>query len=809
MRAPLPIDAVLPEVSKAYANDSRLIVAAPPGAGKTTRLPLHLLKTGALGDGKLLLLEPRRLAARGAAARMASELGEAVGETVGLSTRLERKVSARTRIEVITDGLFVRRLLSDPELTGVSCVVFDEVHERALNVDLGLALSLEAQDVLRDDLRIVLMSATLQTEKIRGRIGGEVITSQGRAHPVETRYLGRPERFVEPPMARAIRTALAATSGSILAFLPGAREIRRTRDLLNDQGLPDDTDVFMLYGALPPKEQDLAVQPAADSRRKIVLSTDIAESAITIEGVSTVIDAGLVRVPVYDPSGRAQRLVTERASLASVDQRRGRAGRTGPGVCYRLWDEAETRGLVPDITPEILRADLSGLVLSLAEWGERDPGNLTWLDPPPPGRMKAGLARLAALGAIDDSGALTDKGRAMAALPMAPHIAALIVSGQTPGERALGADIAALLSERGLGGNATDLTERLQRFRGETSVRAKAMRRQASRWGGGSKPAGDPGQLLARAWPDAIARRRDQGAAQFLTAGGDAVHMPEDDPLARSDWLVVADAMGGQRGARASLVAKVSEADVLVHHPPQAEEVARYNTATGKFSARRIRKIGAIILSESPLPKPSGAAARAALLSALEEEGWEAIGAQDVVDTLAARLSFANRQGAELPRWTAKDLATSAGDWLLPEGGQITAPPKPSEVRAALLAHLGWNDSEALKAAAPETLTLPSGRAASIVYRDEKAPLVTARVQEVYGLQSHPAIGPVRVPVTLSLTSPAGRPVALTADLPGFWIGGYIDMAKDMRARYPKHDWPTDPATAKPHEGRTKARLGR
>ncbi len=805
MTGALPIDGVLQDIQEAISAANRLVLAAPPGAGKTTRVPLHLLQAGTLGDGKLLLLEPRRIAARGAALRMAEQIGERLGETVGLATRLERKVSARTRIEVITDGLFARRILSDPELTGVACVVFDEVHERSLNVDLGLALALDVQEALREDLRIVLMSATLQTGKISKRIGARVLTSQGRAFPIDTVYAGRAPGLLEPHMAKVIQRAHSATDGSILAFLPGAREIRRTAELLEDGHLPANTEIHRLYGALSPAQQDSAVRPAAPGQRKIVLSTDIAESAITIEGVSTVVDSGLARSPVHDPTGGTPRLVTERASLASVDQRRGRAGRTGPGTCYRLWDEAETRGLTPDITPEILRSDLSGLVLSLSEWGERDPANLTWLDAPPSGRVAAARAQLSALGALDDTGALTPRGREMARLPLPPRLGALVASGRTAEARALGAEMAALLSERGLGGRATDLSVRLKAFRADPSPRAVAMRRQAHSWGGAGKPAGDPAKLLASAWPEALARRRKGALGQFLTAGGEAVQLVEEDPLAAEDWLVVAEALGSARGARATLVAPISEADAMDAHPPRTEEVAGFDIATGKILARKQSRIGAILLSEQPLPRPSGEAARAAILRALSDHGWAGFKANLDVDTFLARLAFARGQGGDLPDWKAQALAQTAGDWLLPEG--LSSVPSPQDILAALTAHLGWPGGEELKALAPERLALPSGRSAPVDYLDDKAPLVSARVQEVYGLKTHPTLGRNKVAVTLSLNSPAGRQVALTADLPGFWTGGYLDMAKDMRARYPKHDWPDDPGSARPHEGRTKARL--
>ncbi len=799
----LPIQSALGEITGALVAGNRLLLAAPPGAGKTTGVPLHLLD---LIDGRILVLEPRRIAARGAAARMAELLGERLGETVGLSTRLERKVSARTRIEVITDGLFTRRILADPELSGTGAVLFDEIHERSLNADLGLALALETQSALREDLKLIAMSATLDTEKFARRLDAPVVESAGRAFPVETRYRGRPQGRLEDAMADAVHAALRESDGSVLAFLPGARDIRRTHEELEARGLPQDTELYPLYGALSPAEQDAAIRPAVPGRRKIVLSTDIAESAITIEGVSTVIDSGLVRVPAFDPSGRRTRLVTERAALASVDQRQGRAGRTGPGVCYRLWDAPETRGLTREITPEILRTDLSGLALALAEWGADDADALTWLDPPPPGRLAAARARLTELGALGEDLRLTRLGREMASLPLPPEQAALICGAATPGEKALGAQIAALVSERGLGGPSTDLATRLARFAGDRSGRANTLRRQAERWGGGARPEGAPEEVVAAAWPDAIARRREGQTGTYLTAGGDAVTLPEHDPLAKHEWLVVVEALGSARAARISLAAPISETRVLALAPPETSESARFDPATRKFTARRERRIGAILLSSQPLPKPSGDAARRALQDALSEHGFSALGAEDVVNVLLARIALARAHGAEeMPDWSAKTLTETAGDWLL-TGTDI---PGPGQVRAALLAHLGWADSQVLEALAPEQFALPSGRAAPIDYLDEKAPLVSARVQEVYGLASHPAIARGAVPVTLSLTSPAQRQVALTQDLPGFWSGGYLDMAKDMRARYPKHDWPTDPASAKPHEGRTKARLGK
>ncbi|MEM1105398.1 MAG: ATP-dependent helicase HrpB [Pseudomonadota bacterium] len=805
MDASLPIDDVLDEITRAYTGAARVTIAAPPGAGKTTRVPLHLLREGLLGGGRLIVLEPRRIAARGAAARMAKMCGEPLGRTIGLSTRLERRVSADTRIEVVTDGLYVRRLLADPGLDEVACVIFDEVHERSLNIDLGLALTLDAQTALRPDLRVVLMSATLETGKVVEQIGGVCVTSEGRAHPVETRYVGRGAERLPRHMARIIGRAVARHDGSILAFLPGSGEIRQTQDLLADAGLPELVDVMPLFGALSPAEQDLAIRPADAGRRKIVLATDIAESALTIEGVSTVIDCGLVRVPIAGPGMRSGRLATERASRASVDQRRGRAGRTGPGVCYRLWDEAETRGLRRDVQPEILRADLSSLVLDLAEWGETEPGRLTWLDPPPQGRLEAARAELLALGALGEDGRQTELGRKLAKLPLPPVLGVLVAGASNAGDRALGAEIAALLSERGLGGKSADLATRLERFRRDTGLRARAMRRQADRWGGGSQPPDDAGAYLARAWPDAIARRQPNGA--FLTVAGQAVTLADDAVSPGTDWIVVAEAMGSGPALRAVLMAPVLESDVFAVHRPETLEKATFNPRTATFSARRVKAIGAIILSEQPLPKPSGAAARAALISAIQSEGWATIRADLAIAASLARFEFAAKQGAAMPDWTAQTLAETAGEWLI--AADTDRVPSPGEVTRALLARLDWPARQALQEAAPEHLTLPSGRKALVDYLDAKAPLVTGRVQEFFGPGPHPALGPRAVPVTLALTSPAGRPAALTSDLEGFWRGGYADMAKDMRARYPKHDWPDAPNAARPHAGHTKSRLAK
>ena len=806
----LPIDDVLAEICAGLRDHARLVLAAPPGAGKTTRVPLAL--AGLLGEapiieGKIIMLEPRRIAARMAAQQMANSLGEKLGQSVGLTTRVDRKVSAATRVEVITDGLFTRRILSDPELAGVGAVIFDEFHERRLNSDLGLTLAMEAQGALRDDLRILIMSATLDTEKASSVLGAPVVESQGRQYPVESKYLGRSQDRIEDRMAAAVRKALREEEGSILAFLPGAREIQRTAEQL--ETVPDNVRVAPLFGALSPAEQDAAVSPAPEGMRKIVLATDIAESALTIEGVRIVIDSGLSRVAEEAAGGLGTRLSTVKTSRASVDQRRGRAGRLSPGVCYRLWDEAATRGLMAAPVPEILKSDLSGLVLTLAEWGERDATRLTWMDAPPAGRLKAAQELLSTLGAIDETGALTVLGSEMARLPLPPRLGALVASAPNAEARALAAEIAALAGERGMGGNSPDLRDRLAGFRRDGSPRARSLKAQAKSWGKGAAPGGDMAKLLARAWPDQIARKRPGSAGSYLMASGRAAMLPETEALAKQDWLVIADLGGAAKEARISLAAPISEADALEIGGIVSEDRATFDPKTGKFAARRVKALGAIILSESPLPKPSPTVAARAMLEAIAEEGFEAIGAGDVVRETLARIAMLETAGClDETGWNTVKLVETASDWLFPllkrKGAQV---PAPHAVREDLIASLDWQVQEALRKEAPLSLSLPSGQTAQVDYLDDRAPLVSARAQAFYGLSAHPTLASGRVPVTVEMLSPGRKPVATTQDLGRFWGAGYLDMAKDMRGRYPKHDWPSDPASAKAHEGRTKKRL--
>ncbi|MGB2219398.1 MAG: ATP-dependent helicase HrpB [Henriciella sp.] len=809
----LPIEPLLDDIVRTLNTRQRLVLAAQTGAGKTTRVPLALAgltQAGAGGgcEGRILVLEPRRIAARLAAERMASSLGEPVGQRVGLSTRIDRKVSAATRIEVMTDGVFLRRLLMSPDLEGVGAVVFDEVHERGLNVDLGLALALEVQTVLRPDLRLLLMSATLETNRLKKWLDAPLIESEGRQYPTETVYLGRSNDRIEDQMAAAIERAYHQTDASILAFLPGAGEIRRTIERLEGRV---DVPLCPLFGALAPDEQDAAIRPPAHGGRKIVLATDIAETSLTIEGISVVVDSGLSRVPDRAQGDGTQRLITVRASKASVDQRRGRAGRLGPGVCYRLWDEPETRGLLPSATPEILTADLSGLVLNLAVWGEQDPGRLNWLEPPPNGRIAAGRETLIALGAMTPDLKLTDKGRAMAELPLSPRLAALVVSARSPQARAVAAHLAVLIAEPGLSGRESDLRVRLQRLENDRSSRALALRQQASRWSQGVPLRGDPGLILAEAWPDRIARRRGPQSDVWLMASGRAVTLDLAEPLARSDWLVVADLSGSAQRGRITQAVAISEQDALeAGHTSQSED-AIYDPETRSFKARQVTKLGEIILTERPLPKPSAGVAKDAYLAHIAAHGFSDPDIAQIVHIYCARLAQLRTVFGEIwPDVSSMDLQLSVHDWL---GDRLADKafkiPDPETVKLALMARLDWQQARRLEDDAPLMLKLPSGRRAPINWLDDRAPLVEGRVQEFYGCRQHPSLADGRLPVTLQLLSPGGKPTATTRDLSGFWTSGYFDMAKDMRGRYPKHDWPDQPAEASPHAGLTKARLAK
>ena len=787
----LPIHEVLPALKAALAARASAVLVAPPGAGKTTVAPLALMDEPWVEGRKLLVLEPRRLAARAAAERMASSLGERAGETVGYRVRLQSKVSARTRVELVTEGVFTRMILDDPALEGVAGVLFDEFHERSLDADLGLALAIEAQSLLRPDLRLLVMSATLDGARVSRRLGeAPVIESEGRQYSVDTEYLGRvPQSSIEEQTARAVRRALAEQAGGVLVFLPGQAEIRRTERLLKERVTDPSVDIAPLYGALDSGEQDLAIAPSPGGRRKVVLASSIAETSLTIEGVRVVVDSGLSRVPRFDPASGLTRLETVRVSRAAADQRRGRAGRTAPGVCYRLWDEVETRALIPFARPEILEADLSGLALDLARWGARDPSELAFLDPPPATAFREARALLQRL------------------QPLPPRLAHMLVKGAEAGAAERAAAIAVVLTERGLGGSDVDLRHRLESLRRDRSPRARDARTLAERWAraAGGKKAGagevDDALLLGEAYPERIAKARGK-PGEFLLASGRGVFLEPTDALAREPWLAVGELGGGAARDRILLAAPLEEAALRAEFRDRitTEEIIE-TEAGGRLRAKRRVKLGALTIEERLLDRlPEGAMARA-LLGQVRALGLSSLPWSPAAQGLRARVAFL--RGLDPGGWpdlSDEALLASAEDWLLPllEGRSALKQVDASALTSALEAVVGWEALRRLDREAPVRWTTPAGSNLLIDYEAEGGPRLEARVQELYGLAVHPTLAGGRVPMTLALTSPAHRPIQVTKDLPGFWNGSWKDVRTEMRGRYPKHVWPEDPALAAP-----------
>ncbi|TCK30485.1 ATP-dependent helicase HrpB [Ancylobacter aquaticus] len=809
--APLPIDDALPELTAALRAGNAAVLVAPPGAGKTTRVPLALLGEPWVAGRKILVLEPRRLAARAAATRMAQTLGEEAGQTVGYRARFGSKIGRTTRIEVITEGIFTRMMLDDPELSGVAAVLFDEFHERSLDADLGLALALDAQGALREDLRLLVMSATLDGARVaRLLAGAPVVESLGRAFPVETRYAGRdPRAPIERQMTEAISRALREESGSILAFLPGAAEIRRTerflREALHDPAL----DIAPLYGALAPAEQDRAIAPAPPGRRKVVLATSIAETSLTIEGVRVVIDSGLARVPRFEPGVGLTRLETVRVSRAAADQRRGRAGRTEPGVCIRLWNEPETASLPAFATPEILAADLSRLVLDLTVWGARDPATLAFLDPPPPPAVKEAKALLGALGALHADGQVSPLGRAMGRLPLEPRLARMVIEGARRGAGEEAARIAALVSERGLGGDAPDLAHRLMDFARDRSRRAEEARRLAERWAGEAArqvqiegPQPTPAVLLALAFPDRIARGRGDGR-RFVLANGRGAALDPASPLARARFLAIAELTGTADEARILLAAELTEAEIEAEFGTDITEGVEtaFDSAAGALRARHVRRLGALVLAERTAPLKPGEDTARALAHAAAARGLERLNWSDAQRQWLDRARFLHASAPDLwPDLSWSALAATVEGWLASALGDVTSLGALDTERLgrALSTLLPWELSRRMETEAPTHMEVPTGSRLPIDYGTDGGPTLHVRVQELFGLTTHPSIAGGRVPLVLSLLSPAHRPIQLTRDLPAFWAGSWRDVRADMRGRYPRHPWPEDPAHAEP-----------
>jgi len=798
----LPVADCLPRLLAVLGAGPNAVLVAPPGAGKTTCVPLALLDAAPMNQGRILMLEPRRLAARAAASRMASLIGEKVGRTVGFRTRLESAVSSATRIEVVTTGLLIRRLLGDPGLDGVSTVILDEIHERSLEADLALALCLDAQAMLRPDLRLLAMSATLDGARLSAIMTAQIVESAGRMHPVEIRHAARDlkdPRDLPEEMARAIRAALAEAPGDILAFLPGMGEIRRTETALH--GL--DAAVLPLHGDLPVTAQDLALKPAEG--RRVVLATAIAETSLTVPGVRIVIDGGFRRAPRFDPASGLTRLTTERVSRAAADQRSGRAGREAPGLAIRLWTSAVQRGLRPYDRPEILEAELSGLILDCAAWGT-PPGKLAFPDAPPEGAAAAARALLIELGAMDEAGGITPLGKRMAVLGAHPRLAAMMLAAEDSGQAARACDIAALLEGRDplRSGAETpaDIMARLEALDGPSggadrnaiSGIRQAARQYRTRLGIGAErmAAGDPAPLIAAAFPDRLAQRRNEPGS-FRLSGGGGARLPVTDPLAKASLLAVAS-LEMKTSPLIRMAAPLDVADLPAALAAQIKEVVEtsLDPVSGSILARRKKRLGALVLEEISAP-PDAADAALVLLEAVRSDPsrlpWS-----DAARNLQARLKLMH--GLEADTWPAADdesLIASLEDWLGPHLHGLTRLSDLAglDLSVILLGRLDWALKTRLDRELPTHLPLPGGQAA--VDYTEPVPIAAARAQHFYGLAETPRLAGGRVPLRLALLSPAGRPIALTADIAGFWRGAWADARRDMRGRYPKHNWPENP----------------
>ena len=848
MRSGLPIDEALPPLLAALASGRNAVLVAPPGAGKSTVVPLALLDEPWARGQKIVLLEPRRLAARAVATRMASSLGERPGGTVGYRMRLETRVSAETRLEVVTEGVLTRMLQSDPALGGVAAVIFDEFHERSLNADVGLALARDAQRHLSPELRLLAMSATLDGAAVARLLGGApVIEHAARVHAVETHYVGKGLPALpgplgpgdEPPeavVARVVRRALAEVPGDLLVFLPGAGEIRRVQTRLSDADLGADVDLRPLFGELPGAEQDAALEPARAGRRKVVLATNIAETSLTIDGVRAVVDSGLERRSVFDPGTGMSRLETQRISRASAEQRAGRAGRTAPGVCYRIWAESAQRTLAAHAPPEIATADLAPLALELAVW-RTDAGELDWLDAPPAATLSAARDLLRRLDALDDAGRATAHGRALHAIGVHPRVAQMLLAARDLGAPRAGAELAALLSERDVlrGGRAgggerdSDIRSRLEYLRRGARDAAlervrrleRAFRNQlgATRDADAADANVEPGLLLAFAYPDRIGKRRPGDGGRYQLANGRGATFANPESIAREELIVAVDVDDRERDARILLAAPLAREDLLEHFAAQfvdREEVV-WDARAEAVLARRTVRLGELVIDDKPLADiPPDAAARA-LLEGLRALGIEALPWDDDSRDLVARVEFvralraaqrvdeggrARDRASAVDEWPDFAHAALSHDlaWLEPflTGATRRAHLARVPLVAALRARLTPKQQRELDELAPTHVTLPTGTRAKIDYRDDNAPVASMRMQEVFGLAATPKIGGGRVPVTFKLLSPAHRPLQVTRDLASFWRNAYVDVRKDMRGRYPRHYWPENPLEAEP-----------
>ncbi|NLY12794.1 MAG: ATP-dependent helicase HrpB [Gammaproteobacteria bacterium] len=818
----LPIDAILSELQHTLEQYSTALLQAPPGAGKTTRVPLALLDAPWRAGKKILMLEPRRLAARSAARFMAQQLGEKAGQTIGYRTKLDSQISASTQIEVVTEGILTRIIQSDPMLEDYAAVLFDEFHERSLHADLGLALVRESQQALREDLRILVMSATLDTAPIARVLGDvPVISSAGRAFPVEVMYrrVQLRNRQQTDAVVAVIHEALAEQSGSLLVFLPGAGEIRRVENQLRTQ-VAENVLIAPLYGNLKAEEQDRAISPAAHGTRKVVLATAIAETSLTIEGVRVVIDSGQQRRAVFDPNSGMTRLVTTRVSKASAEQRKGRAGRIEPGVCYRLWSAEEQATLAEFTPPEIQEADLVALVLELAQWGARDPAQVAWIDPPPPAHWNQARDLLQLLGMLDKEGAITEHGKAARDLGIHPRLANMVLHGRKLGLGATAAELAALLDERDLFGanSGADLHERLRVLHGEyqparlDTARLSSIRQMAKRiMSKGDAPAQLPsanttGRLLALAYPDRIGQRRADQSARYQLSNGKGATLRADDSLVRHAWLVAADLDGKTREATIYLAAPVDIADIEhdLAHLIRTSEEALWDDKRGTVIARRLRKLGELVLEKKELAKPDPALIQQGLLNAIRNKGLASLPWTETATQWCARVKLlAKVYPDDWPDVSETALLDRLEEWLLPflMGMQRWSDLKTLNLTEALHSLLTYPQQQQLNTLAPTALTIPTGQTIRLDYTAENGPVLAAKLQALFGWFDTPKVADGKVAVLIHLLSPAQRPLAVTADLANFWRNVYPEVRKDVRGRYPKHPWPEDPLTAPAQQG--------
>jgi ATP-dependent helicase HrpB len=830
----LPIESKLLTLKNRFETSQNVVLVAPPGSGKTTRVPLALLDAPWLDGKRILMLEPRRLAARAAAKYMASQLGEQVGETVGYRVRLDTRVGQKTRVEVITEGVLTRLLQADPALEGVGLVIFDEFHERSLQADVGLALSLQSQDLLREDLRLLVMSATLDAEAVAQLMGdAPIVKSDGSHFPVETRFLPRrTEERIESVVARTVAEALESTEGDILVFLPGVGEIRRVEARIAEMKWGRDVRVAPLYGNLSQEEQDLAIAPSQPGVRKIVLSTSIAETSLTVEGVKVVIDSGLMRVPRFSPRTGMTRLETVAVTRSSADQRRGRAGRLGPGVCYRLWTEFEDGRLAAHGKPEILETDLAPLALELAAWGVSDPEELAWLDPPPVAAYQQARDLLHQLGAIGEKGAITPHGRQMAELGMHPRLAHMILKAMPLGYGSVACELAALLNERDIFqgehvGPNSDLRVRMEAlhrvrdakgsgaaidFGTNVNVNLVACRRvltEASHWKrtlgiqcGNAEEVEACGLLLAFAYPDRIAQRRADG--RYLLRNGRGAAFLKKEALANEPYLVAAEVDDQGTESRIFLAVAVALRDLEQHVGDQIVEETQvvWEHALQAVRARKRKRLGALILKDAPLADPNAEETVRALCRGIQEEGMGILPWKKAARQLQHRLHFMHAfSGDEAwPDVSDEALIATLEDWLAPHlyGMKCRADLQSLNMVGILEAMLTWDQRRELDEHAPTHIVVPSGSRIPVDYSDPAAPVLAVRLQEMFGLQETPRIAKRRVPLTLHLLSPAQRPVQVTRDLANFWQNTYFEVRKDLRGRYPKHHWPDDPLEAMP-----------